>query len=198
MHFEKDGCIRLNGVKSHDDAGSDLVFKFLGKYVKKDNFTINSPHGDYTLYLRNGDGTRKYVKNGTIFYVRLNGRDVFTPLDYTFTSQVLKKNVTVLQNNTLGEIQSANPNVVKCLVWVSILTLICSRQMLRFMRSLDKKNAHLYTHLQWAKAFTEGSHRIMEEVLKSMNIELDMITYLQIVMGQGKTPNINRERMMDK
>jgi hypothetical protein len=44
----------------------------------------------------------------------------------------------------------------------------------------------------------EGSHRIMEEVLKSMNIELDMITYLQIMMGQGKTPNINRERMMDK
>ena len=98
----------------------------------------------------------------------------------------------------LDEIQSANPSVVKCLVWVSILTLICSRQMLRFMRSLDRKNAHLYTHLQWAKAFTEGSHRIMEEVLKSMNIELDMITYLQIMMGQGKTPNINRERMMDK
>ena len=98
----------------------------------------------------------------------------------------------------LDEIQSANPSVVKCLVWVSILTLICSCQMLRFMRSLDRKNAHLYTHLQWAKAFTEGSHRIMEEVLKSMNIELDMITYFQIMMSQGKTPNINRERMMDK
>jgi hypothetical protein len=98
----------------------------------------------------------------------------------------------------LDEIQTANPNVVKCLVWVSILTLICSRQMLRYVRSLDQKNAHLYTHLQWAKAFTEGSHRIMEEVLKSMNLELGMITYFQIMMGQGKTPNINKERLMDQ
>ena len=98
----------------------------------------------------------------------------------------------------LDEIHSANPSVVKCLIWVSILTMICSRQMLRLVKSLDKKNAHLYTHLQWAKAFMEGSHRLLEEVLKSMNLELDMITYFQIMMGHGKTPNINRERLMDK
>jgi hypothetical protein len=101
MHFDNDGGIRLNGMKSHDDAGSDLVFKFLGKYVRKDNFTINSPHGNYTLYLRNGDSTGKYVENGTIFYVRLNGKDVFTPCDYSLSNQVLKKKVNVSQNNTL-------------------------------------------------------------------------------------------------
>ncbi len=38
----------------------------------------------------------------------------------------------------------------------------------------------------------------MEEVLKSMNIELDMTTYFQIIMDQEKTPNINREKMMNK
>ncbi len=52
------------------------------------------------------------------------------------------------RGKTLDQIQTRNPNVVKCLVWVSILTLIRSRQMPRFMRSLDRKNAHLYTHLQ--------------------------------------------------
>ena len=62
---------------------------------------IIAPHGNYTLYLRNGDPGGKFVRNGTIFYVRLNGKDVFTPLDYSLTSQVLKKNVMVSQNDTL-------------------------------------------------------------------------------------------------
>ncbi|WP_428982128.1 transposase [Methanocella conradii] len=34
----------------------------------------------------------------------------------------------------LDQIQSKNPNVVKCLIWVSILTFICSRQLLRLAR----------------------------------------------------------------
>jgi len=144
---------------------------------------LNEEVGEYHSYLTN-------IPAGV-----LNGED-FASL---YGARVGGRAIEELKSEyRLDEIQSANPNVVKCLVWVSILTLICSCQMLRLVRSLDRKNAHLYTHLQWAKAFMEGSHRIMEEVLKSINIELDMIAYFQIMMSQGKTPNINRERMMDK
>lgn len=101
MRFDNDGGVRLNGMKNNDDAGSSLVFKYLGKYVETDNFTVNVPHGNYTLYLRNGNSTGKTVKNGTIFYVRLNGNDIFTPLDYTLKNQVLKKKVSIAENNTL-------------------------------------------------------------------------------------------------
>lgn len=82
-------------------AGSNVVFQYLDNYVQTDNFSMIAPHGNYTLYLRNGDSSGKFVKNGTIFYVRLNGKDVFTPLDFSLTNQVLKKNVTVLQNDRL-------------------------------------------------------------------------------------------------
>ncbi len=82
-------------------AGSNVVYQYLDNYVETDNFSIISPHGNYTMYLRNGDTSGKFVKNGTIFYVRLNGKDIFTPLDFSLTNQVLKKNVTVLQNDTL-------------------------------------------------------------------------------------------------
>jgi IS4 transposase len=97
----------------------------------------------------------------------------------------------------LDEIQSANPNVVKCLIWVSILTFICSREILRLAKNHDPKTAHLYTHLHWAKVFTENADRLLKEVLESMDLKLDMITLYTIWIGQGRNPNINRKRLMD-
>jgi IS4 transposase len=61
----------------------------------------------------------------------------------------------------IDNIESANPNVVKCLIWVAILTLICSRKILRLVKNINPKNAHLYTHLRWAKVFTENADRLL-------------------------------------
>jgi IS4 transposase len=97
----------------------------------------------------------------------------------------------------IDQIESANPNVVKCLVWVAILTLICSRRILRLVKNANPKNAYLYTHLRWAKVFTENADRLLKEVLDSMGLKLDMITLFDIWIGQGHDPNINRKRLMD-
>lgn len=96
----------------------------------------------------------------------------------------------------IDQIESANPNVVKCLIWVAILTLMCSRRILRLIKNVNPENAYRYTHLRWAKVFTENADRLLREVLESMNLKLDMITLFDIWIGQGCDPNINRKRLM--
>jgi len=97
----------------------------------------------------------------------------------------------------IDHIESANPNVVKCLIWVAILTLMCSRRILRLIKNVSPENAYRYTHLRWAKVFTENAERLLREVLESMGLKLDMMTLFDIWIGQGCDPNINRKRLMD-
>jgi len=97
----------------------------------------------------------------------------------------------------LDEIKFEKPSEVISMIWVAILTLICSRQLLRLMKRLNPAKARLYTHLQWAKIFTEFAGKLMDKILESMNLELDWLTYIDILIDQGQTPNINRERLMD-
>ncbi len=74
---------------------------------------------------------------------------------------------------------------------------MCSRRILRLIKSVNPENAYRYTHLRWAKVFTENADRLLREVLDSMGLKLDMITLYDIWIGQGRDPNINRERLMD-
>jgi len=74
---------------------------------------------------------------------------------------------------------------------------MCSRKILRLVKNVDPKKAHLYTHLQWAKVFTENADRLLKEVLESMGLKLDMLTLFDIFIGQGNDPNKNRKRLMD-
>ena len=97
----------------------------------------------------------------------------------------------------IDRIESANPNVVKCLICVAILTLMCSRRILRLIKNVNPENAYRYTHLRWAKVFTENADRLLREVLDSMGLKVDMITLFDIWIGQGRDPNINRKRLMD-
>lgn len=126
----------------------------------------------------------------------LNGEDVASLYGARWEIELVFKELKDVYK--LDQIQSKNPNVVKCLIWVSILTFVCSRQLLRLIRKHNPANAHLYTHLQWAKAFTENAHGLLKAVLKTMSLELDMITYFSILMGQGQTPNINRKMLMNQ
>jgi putative transposase len=73
-------------------------------------------------------------------------------------------------------IPSANPEIVKCLIWVAILTLRCSRRILRLIRNANPVNATRYTSLRWAKVFTGQADRLLTEVLECMGLKLDMPT----------------------
>jgi len=98
----------------------------------------------------------------------------------------------------MDQIQSANPDIVRCLIWVAILTLMCSRRILRLIRNANPENANRYTHLRWAKVFTEQADRLLTEVLECMGLKLDMLTIYDIYLGQGCDPNVERERLMER
>ncbi len=101
----------------------------------------------------------------------------------------------------MDQISSANPNTVKCLIWIAILTLMCSRRILRLIRNANPEKANRYTHLRWAKVFTEHADRLLTEVLECMGLKLDMLAMLtlyDIYLGQGCDPNVKRERLMER
>jgi len=98
----------------------------------------------------------------------------------------------------MDQIPCEKPEIVKCLIWVAILTLMCSRRILRLIRNANPENANRYTHLRWAKVFTEQADRLLTEVLESMGLKLDMLTLYNIYLGQGCDPNVKRERLMER
>lgn len=98
----------------------------------------------------------------------------------------------------MDKIPSENPNFVKCLIWVAILTLMCSRRILRLIRNVNPENANRYTHLRWAKVFTQQADRLLTEVVECMGLKLDMLTIYDIYLGQGCDPNVKRERLMER
>jgi len=95
-------------------------------------------------------------------------------------------------------IPSANPETVKCLIWIAILTLMRSRRILRLIQNANPENANRYTSLRWAKVFTEQADRLLTEVLECVGLKLDMLTLYSIYPGQGCDPNVKRERLMDR
>jgi putative transposase len=98
----------------------------------------------------------------------------------------------------MDQIPSANPAIVKCLIWIAILTLMCSRRILRLIRNANPENANRYTPLRWAKVFTEQADRLLTGGLEFMGLKLDMLTLYNIYLGQGCDPNVKRERLMDR
>jgi IS4 transposase len=94
------------------------------------------------------------------------------------------------------EIVSENPEIVKCLIWVAILTLMCSRRILRLIRNANPEKANRYTHLRWANVFTNLADRLLTEVLECVGIKTDTLTLYNIYLGQGCDPNVKRERLM--
>ena len=64
------------------------------------NFTIDHPHGNYTLYVRNGDLTGNGNASSSA-EVWLNGAKLFGPGDFKKQGGLLKKNVSPGTNNQL-------------------------------------------------------------------------------------------------
>ena len=67
---------------------------------------------------------------------------------------------------------------MKCLIWIAILTLMCSRGIPRLIQNANPENANRYTHLRWAKVFTEQAERLLTEVLECVGLKLEPICSL--------------------
>ena len=145
---------------------------------------FNSESGEYHAYLTN------------IRVEILSAEDIALLYRARWEIELIFKELK--SNYRMDQIPSANPNIVKCLIWVAILTLMCSRRILQLIRNANPENANRYTHLRWAKVFTQQADRLLTEVVECMGLKLDMLTIYDIYLGQGCDPNVKRERLMER
>jgi len=92
---------------------------------------------------------------------------------------------------------TSNPEIVKALLWVGILTLLVSRKVYWIVCSNNLDKAVRYTHLRWATIFAERSSRLMDWVLDYAGLNLDLIEHYNVYESQAFDPNVNRKRLTD-
>ena len=144
---------------------------------------LNEETGDYHIYMTN------------IPVKRLSAEDIASLYGARWEIEMVFKELKSYYR--MDQINSKNTDIIKSLVWVSILTLICSRRVLQLIRNVDPEKANRYTHLRWAKVFGEHAHQLLKEVLESMEMHLDMLVLYDVYLNHGCDPNIKRERLME-
>jgi len=144
---------------------------------------LNEETGDYHIYMTN------------IPVKRLSAEDIASLYGARWEIEMVFKELKSYYR--MDQINSKNTDIIKSLVWVSILTLICSRRVLQLIRNVDPEKANRYTHLRWAKVFGEHAHQLLKEVLESMGMHLDMLVLYDVYLNHGCDPNIKRERLME-
>nr|QNO44548.1 hypothetical protein BBHHCFNK_00001 [Methanosarcinales archaeon ANME-2c ERB4]QNO44897.1 hypothetical protein CMJOELBB_00002 [Methanosarcinales archaeon ANME-2c ERB4]QNO45027.1 hypothetical protein EEGECGIO_00002 [Methanosarcinales archaeon ANME-2c ERB4] len=144
---------------------------------------LNEETGDYHIYMTN------------IPVTRLSAEDIASLYGARWEIEMVFKELKSYYR--MDQINSKNTDIIKSLVWVSILTLMCSRRVLQLIRNVDPEKANRYTHLRWAKVFGENAHQLLKEVLESMGMHLDMSVLYDIHLNHGCDPNIRRERLME-
>jgi len=132
---------------------------------------FNSESGKYHTYLTN------------IPVEVLSAEDIARPYAARWEIELIFKELK--SHYRMDLIPGANPETVKCLIWIAILTLMCSRRILRLIQNANPENANRYTSLRWAKAFTEQADRLLTEVLECVGLKLDMLTLYSIYLDQG-------------
>nr|QNO46670.1 hypothetical protein GCLKPONB_00001 [Methanosarcinales archaeon ANME-2c ERB4] len=144
---------------------------------------LNEETGDYHIYMTN------------IPVTKLSAEDIASLYGARWEIEMVFKELKSYYR--MDQINSKNTDIIKSLVWVSILTLMCSRRVLQLIRNVDPKKANRYTHLRWAKVFGENAHQLLKEMLESMGLHLDMSVLYDIYLNHGCDPNIKRERLME-
>ena len=144
---------------------------------------LNKETGEYHVYMTNIPVERLYAEDiASLYGARWEIEMVFKELKSYYR---------------MDQIDSENQYIIESLIWVSILTLMCSRRVLQLVRNANSEKANRYTHLRWARVFGENAHRLLKEVLESMGMHLDMVVLYNIYLNHGCDPNIKRKRLME-
>jgi putative transposase len=98
---------------------------------------------------------------------------------------------------TIDILPFSNPEIVKALIWVGILTLLVSRKVYWLICSNNLENAVRYTHLRWATLFAEKSSRLMDRVLEHAGLHPDFMEFFEVFESQALDPNVNRDCLTD-
>jgi len=98
----------------------------------------------------------------------------------------------------LDVVETTNEQVIKAFIWISILTMILSKEIYNIVRKLnpDKQIAR-FTQMRWSNVFVESSHEILHEVLCYLGVKDIITTKYEIYGSQALDPHVNRERFRD-
>jgi IS4 transposase len=98
----------------------------------------------------------------------------------------------------LDVVETTNEQVIKAFIWISILTMILSKEIYNIVRTLnpDKQIAR-FTQMRWSNIFVESSHEILHEVLCHLGVKDIITTKYEIYGSQALDPHVNRERFRD-
>jgi len=98
----------------------------------------------------------------------------------------------------LDIVETTNEQVIKAFIWISILTMILSKEIYNIVRKLnpDKQIAR-FTQMRWSNVFVESSHEILHEVLCYLGVKDIITTKYEIYGSQALDPHVNRERFRD-
>ena len=92
---------------------------------------------------------------------------------------------------------TSNPEIVKALLWVGILTLLVSRKIYLLICGNNLDKAVRYTHLRWGTIFAEKSSRLMDLVLNYVGLHPSLMELYKVYESQALDPNVNRKRLTD-
>ena len=143
----------------------------------------NEEEGKYHLYLTN-------ISND-----KLNAEDIALLYRARWEVELIFKELK--SRYCLDLIPSAKPHIIEAFIWIAILTLLCSRRVFLLIRGINPNRAKRFTHMRWAKIFAEHASDLMRAVIRSNDLELDLMTLVDIYSSQACDPNVNRKRLME-
>ncbi len=99
----------------------------------------------------------------------------------------------------LDVVETTNEQVIESFIWISILTMMISREIYNIIRMLnpDKQIAR-FTQLRWSNVFIESSPDFLREILCYLGVKDVISTKLEIYKSQALDPHVNRERFRNK
>lgn len=98
----------------------------------------------------------------------------------------------------LDVIETTNEQAIEAFIWLSILTMIVSRELYSIVKKLNPdKKATRYTQMRWSNVFIESCPDFLRDILCYLGVKDIITTKLEIYESQALDPHVNRERFRD-
>jgi len=98
----------------------------------------------------------------------------------------------------LDVIETTNEQAIEAFIWLSILTMIVSRELYSIVKKLNPdKKATRFTQMRWSNVFIESCPDFLRDLLSYLGVRDVISTKLEIYESQALDPHVNRARFRD-
>jgi putative transposase len=100
----------------------------------------------------------------------------------------------------LDVINTSNPKIIESLIWVGILTLLCSRAIYNLFRRIVVANGEepvRFTQMRWSRVFSETAHRHLSNLMDYLKLDFDTLKMMNVMHSQALDPHVYRKRFRE-